>query len=335
MEQKKKKFKLFDMNRDGKGVEKVEEGPKNFVNFFKLYFRKFSRLLSVNLILIFLVLPIIIAVAVYIMGPTINSPTSPLFPTLYGASVIANSPSADILLAINGGQLAVPVYNSYVYYVVAIIAVIYVLTFGWQNVAGTYLARSLVRGDPVFVISDYIYSIKKNWRQGLIMGLIDCACIGVLIVDFLYFYYQTGSFMLDVMYIVTVALIFIYFTMRFYIYMQMITFDISLWKIIKNSLIFTALGIKRNLVATLGLVAIIALNVVLIMLLMPLNIILPLILPLFYYIGTSFFIKAYAAYPVIEKYMISPVVDKNDDTSDGDSGDDEGDIEPNNVPNPT
>ena len=32
---KKKKFKLFDMNRDGKGVEKVEEGPKNFVNFFK------------------------------------------------------------------------------------------------------------------------------------------------------------------------------------------------------------------------------------------------------------------------------------------------------------
>lgn len=123
------------MNRDGHGVEKVEEGPKNFVNFFKLYFRKFSRLLSVNLILIFLVLPIIIAAAVYIMGPTTNTPTSPLFPTLYGATFISNSPAADIVLAINSGQLAIPVYNSYVYYVVAIIAVVYVLTFGWQNVA--------------------------------------------------------------------------------------------------------------------------------------------------------------------------------------------------------
>lgn len=336
MEKKKKKFKLFDMNRDGKGVEKVEEGPKNFVNFFKLYGRKFTRLLSVNLILIFLVLPIIIAAAVYIMGPTTYSAESPLFPTLYGASFMSGSPATDLLLAANSSQLAVPVHNSYVYYVVAIIAVIYVLTFGWQNVAGTYLARGLVRGDPVFVISDYIYSIKKNWRQGLIMGLIDCACIGVLIVDFLYFYYQTGSFMLDVMYIVTVALIFIYYTMRFYIYMQMITFDIGLWKIIKNSLIFTALGIKRNLMATIGLIAIAAINIALIMVLMPMNIILPLLLPLFYFIGTSFFIKAYAAYPVIEKYMISPVVDKKDDGG-GDDGDDpdDGDTEDNGTPAPT
>lgn len=319
---KKKKFKLFDMNRDGKGVEKVPEGPKNFVNFFKLYARKFTRLLSVNLILIFLVLPIIVAIAIFIMGPTVPTPTSPLFPTLYGSALAANSPAADIVFAINSFQTAVPVYNSYVYYVIAIIGVVYVVTFGWQNVAGTYLARSLVRGDPVFVFSDYIYAIKKNWRQGLILGLLDSLCIGVLIIDFLFFYYKTGSFMLDVMYVATVAIIFIYFTMRFYTYMQLITFDISLWKILKNSLIFTALGIKRNVVATLGLIVIVAVNVVLTMLLFPLKIVLPLILPLFYYIGTSFFIKAYAAYPVIEKYMIDPVVNKPDDTGDDSSGGD-------------
>ena len=322
---KKKKFKLFDMNRDGKGVEKVEEGPKNFVNFFKLCFRKFSRLLSVNLILIFLVLPIIICIAIYIMGPTTASSGSPLFPTLYGASFMSDSPTADIQMALNSIQLAVPVHNSYVYYVIAAIAVVYVFTFGWQNVAGTYLARSLVRGDPVFVISDFFYAIKKNWRQGLIVGLLDCLCIAVLAVDFMYFYYQTGSFRLDLMYAVTVALIFIYYTMRFYIYMQMITFDISIWKMIKNSLIFTALGIKRNLLAILGIVVLAAVNVILALLLFPLKIILPLILPLFYFIGTVFFIKAYAAYPVIEKYMIDPVVNKKDGGENGsDSSDDTG-----------
>lgn len=326
MEKKKKKFKLFDMNRDGKGVEKVEEGPKNFVNFFKLYFRKFSKLLSVNLILIFLVLPIIISAAVFIMGPTTLSSGSPLFPTLYGASFMSRSPAADILMAINGRQLSVPVYNSYVYYVIAAIGVVYVITFGWQNVAGTYLARSLVRGDPVFVISDYFYAIKKNWRQGLIMGLLDCLFIGVLIVDYLYFRYHAETFMLNVMYFATVAIIYIYYTMRFYTYMQMITFDISLWKILKNSLIFTALGVKRNVVATLGLFVLAAINIGLTIVLFPLRIILPLILPLFYFIGTSFFVKAYAAYPVIEKYMIDPVVSKKDDPdhpNDTDGGDEE------------
>ena len=263
------------MNRDGKGVEKVEEGPKNFVNFFKLYFRKFSKLLSVNLILIFLVLPIIISAAVFIMGPTTLSSGSPLFPTLYGASFMSRSPAADIMMAINGRQLSVPVYNSYVYYVIAAIGVVYVITFGWQNVAGTYLARSLVRGDPVFVISDYFYAIKKNWRQGLIMGLLDCLFIGVLIVDYLYFRYHAETFMLNVMYFATVAIIYIYYTMRFYTYMQMITFDISLWKILKNSLIFTALGVKRNVVATLGLFVLAAINVGLTIVLFPLRIILP------------------------------------------------------------
>lgn len=230
------------------------------------------------------------------------------------------------MMAINGRQLSVPVYNSYVYYVIAAIGVVYVITFGWQNVAGTYLARSLVRGDPVFVISDYFYAIKKNWRQGLIMGLLDCLFIGVLIVDYLYFRYHAETFMLNVMYFATVAIIYIYYTMRFYTYMQMITFDISLWKILKNSLIFTALGVKRNVVATLGLFVLAAINIGLTIVLFPLRIILPLILPLFYFIGTSFFVKAYAAYPVIEKYMIDPVVSKKGDPyhpDDTDGGDEE------------
>ena len=35
---KKKKFKLFDMNRDGKGVRKDEDTRPTFLNFFKFLF---------------------------------------------------------------------------------------------------------------------------------------------------------------------------------------------------------------------------------------------------------------------------------------------------------
>ena len=311
----KKRFNLFDMNRDGRGVEKGEDGPKNFKNFFKYFGRKFSKLVSANLLMIFMVLPIIISVMVSIMGPTTPSSGSVLFPTLYGASFISDTPAVDILMSLHSVQIFVPVYNSYTYYVIGALIVFLVITFGWQNVGSMYLLRNMVRGDPVFIISDYFYAIRKNKRQGFIMGLIDCAAIFILIVDFIFFYNRGGTYLLDVMYVVVVALIFMYVIMRTYIYLQIVTFNLSLWKMIKNAFIFTALGIKRNVMAFLGIAVIIAINVALILLLAPLNIILPLVLPLFYFLATAGFIFTYAAYPVIEKYMIEPDLQAADNKS--------------------
>ena len=304
--EKKKKFNLFDMNRDGKGVEKVDEGPKNLKNFFKHFGRKFYKLLSVNLIMIFMVLPIIIGVMVYVTGPTTYSPANVLFPTLYGAASMSDSAAIDLLFVANSVQLSVPVYNSYAYYIIAALAVFLIVTFGWQNIGSTYIIRNMVRGDAVFIISDYFYSIKKNLRQGFIMGLIDCLAIFLLTVDIMFFQAQAGSSMFDIMYGVTVALIIIYIIMRTYIYLQIVTFNLSLWKMIKNAFIFTALGIKRNALALIGIAIIAALNIGLILLLTPFNIILPWVLPLFYFPATAAFIATYAGYPVIERYMIEP-----------------------------
>lgn len=313
--EKKKKFNLFDMNRDGKGVEKIDEGPKNFKNFFKFFGRKFYKLLSVNLIMLFMVLPIIIGIMIYMTGPTTFSPTSLLFPTLYGAASASDSAAIDLLLAANSMQMSVPVYNSYVYYIIAVLAIFLVVTFGWQNVGSMYILRNMVRGDAVFIISDYFYSIKKNLRQGFIMGLIDCLAIFVLAIDIMFFWSQTGSSMFDIMYGIIVALIIIYLIMRFYIYLQVVTFNLNLWKIIKNAFIFTALGVKRNALAFFGIAIIAAINIALIFLLAPLNIILPVILPLFYFPATVGFIATYAGYPVIEKYMIEPELKAQDDQS--------------------
>ncbi len=300
----KKKFKLFDFNRDGKGVEKEIIGPKNFKNFFKHYGRKFTKLLSVNLIMIFLVLPIIVAAFVFVMGPTMPSPADELFPVAFSTSVISPSPANDIFLLAHSTQLSVPVYNSYVYYVIGAIGVIYVLTFGWQNVGSTYIMRNLVRGDPVFIISDYFYAIKKNFKQGFILGLIDCLIIGVLFVDFNFFSAQASSYMTDVMYVATIALIIIYIFMRFYTYLQLVTFNLNIWKILKNSFIFTILGVSRNIVALFGIILIAAVNIILGIYSMQINFIIPFVLPLFYFMATCGFITAYAAYPVLEKYMI-------------------------------
>ncbi len=315
---------LFNLNRNGKGVEKEDEGPKNLKNFFKYFGRKWNKLLSVNLLMIFLVLPIIVAVFIYFMGPTTKAPVNVLYPTVYSAAFISNSPAADLMLSVMSFQMNPPAYNSYVFYIIGAIAILYWLTFGWQNIGGTYLLRGLVRGEPVFVISDYFYAIRKNFRQGFFIGLIDGLIIFLLFYDFLFFYYKVSSYMMDVMYVVTIALIIIYTIMRFYIYLQAVTFDLKIWKIFKNSFIFTVLGIKRNIMALLGIFAMAALNFCLIMLLIPLNIIVPLILPLFYFMAFSGFITVYAAYPVIEKYMIEsgPAEENGKGGEDGDSNGD-------------
>ena len=99
----------------------------------------------------------------------------------------------------------------------------------------------------------------------------------------------------------------LYTVFRFYTYLMIVTFDMKLIKVFKNALIFTVLGIKRNIMALLGLLLVSAIAFVPIMLLVPLGLGVALVLPLIYYLGVCAFIYTYAAYTVIKKYMIDPV----------------------------
>lgn len=308
----KKRFKLFDMNRDGKGIYEDEDRTPTLKFFFKLFFRKFSGILKVNLFMIFQIIPIIAIALFYFFGNKTPTVTTQTFAPLYGINMIATSNGISPILDISGIQMGIPVFSPLFIYSMIGIALALVLTFGWQNVGAAYVLRGLYRGDPVFVWSDFFYGIKRNFKQGFFMGLIDALVLLILGVDFVFFYTRGGTFMLDFMYFVIFALVLIYIVMRFYIYLLLITFDLKITKIIKNALIFTALGIKRNLLALLGIVAIIAINLALIRLFLPSGFSLPIVLPFVYLVGTVSFISTYAAYPVIDKYMIAPYV--NDDT---------------------
>ena len=98
--------------------------------------------------------------------------------------------------------------------------------------------------------------------------------------------------------------------MRFYIYLILVTFDLPIKKIIKNSLIFVALGFKRNIVASIWLLLIGAANIALGFALLPSNLIIVLVLPLFYLFGLCSYTTVYAAYPILNKYMIEPYYDE-------------------------
>ena len=304
-------YNLFSNKRNDLKDAPKEDTKPTLKRFFKLLYRKFWNLITLNLVMLPMVLPILIAFFVYMAIDKTPSESQVIFSQLYGANLIQATPDSTFLLDMFGSQYMIPAYNSVGTYIgIGICALFLLITFGWQNVGAAYILRGLVRGDPVFIFADYFYAIKRNLKQGFFLGVLDFSVIFLLAFDFMFFWGRTGSFGQDLMFWGIAALAIIYFFMRFYLYLLQITFHLSIRKILKNALIFTTLGIKRNLMAFFGIVLLAAFAIALIaffVVLFGFNMIaIPAILPCFYFLSFSSFMAAYAAYPIIDRYMIAP-----------------------------
>lgn len=309
-------LRFFDFNRGDRPDAPEEDTRPTVKRYFKLLGRRFWKLISLNLMMLPMILPIVIALYLYLGIDKTPIQNQPIFAQLYGANLIDATPSSTFLLDLFGAQLNIPVYTGTgTYIAMGVLIAVLVITFGWQNAGATYILRSMVRGEPVFLFSDYFYAVKRNRKQGLLMGILDCAAIFLLGFDFMYFSGMPSAFWTDVCYFAVIAIAILYFFMRFYIYLLMITFELPLRKILKNALIFTVLGIKRNLMGLLGIVLFTAIQVVLfaVFAMTPLGIAIPLIVMLMYFIAVNAFTAAYAAYPIIDRYMIEPYRDLNQD----------------------
>ncbi len=317
MNAKKKKFKLLDPMRDGKGVEKGEDTRPTLKRFFKLFGRKFWRLVSVNLFMLVQLLPLIVCLFLYVGGPKVSTQYNSLYPALLGAQTAY--PTSVGMTLFNGAAGLLhqsPIFNSWAHWVMGAAIIFLLVTYGWQKVGTTYILRNMVRGDGVFLFSDYFYAIRRNRKQGFLMGLIDCAVIGMLVFDFMYFYSQPATGGNNFMYVMIIALMLIYGIMRFYTYLMLVTFDMKMSKIFKNALIFTVLGIKRNIMALLGIVLLLAISVLLIVFLVPLKVYAVIIVPFLCVLGFSGFMYTFGAYPIIERYMIAPPPKAAEDNGD-------------------
>jgi uncharacterized membrane protein YesL len=300
------KFKLFDLNRDGLGVEKNEDTTPNVGYFFKSLWRKFPKLISINLLMILQNLPLLGAILTYIWAYKTPTFTNTSYPVLYGIARFSESPADELVASLSGIQLRIPLVER-VILPILLLLLVYILLFGICNVAFSYYMREMIRGNPVFLFSDFKYAVKKNFKQGFLMGLIDVLILGVLAFDF------ANMPSNSIIYFLILGVAIIYFMMRFYLYLMLITFDMKIGKMFKNAFILVILGVKRNLLAILWLIVMLALNFAIFVLYMPLGI----ALPILYFFSFSTFTTAYAAYPVIKKYMIDPYETKSDDEISG------------------
>ena len=306
--EKKKKFKPFDLQRDGRGISKKEPLSESGLKRFFLTFRNnFGKIFYVNIFMVLGNFPLIFFIATF-SGVTKNEtliPFSDFFQNIafmFGESADP-TPFTMTLYSLEGLQNVIRVDTvwTYVFYGLGALTL---FTFGVVNVGTAYILRNIAMGEPVFVWNDFWYAVKRNWKQALPFGAFDLIINGVLVINVVNMIVTEPVFFTSMMLWCNVIIFFVYFIMRYYIYIQMVTFDLKITKILKNSLIFTLIGMKRNILALLAIVVLLAFEVMFLMVtaLQPVAVAAPLLI-LF---SCFAYMKVYAAYFKIKEIMIDP-----------------------------
>lgn len=228
-------FGMFNYAKPGKGVDKDAPKKKRFFVFFDLYFRKFTKLVKLNLLYVLFCIPIV--------------------------------------------------------------------TIGPATAAMSKILKEFVNERPVFLVSDFFDAFKKNFKQGLIVGILDGFAFVVIFLAIRYYMQQSDKNMA-----ILIPLMFVFFAAfmlllaNYYIFLMIPLLNMKLRPMIKNAFLLGILGIKSN-ICTVFFTLLFTLAVFFFPFI---GIILA---PIFFF--SSFgFIVVFNSYPQVDKYVIQPYYDQ-------------------------
>lgn len=186
-----------------------------------------------------------------------------------------------------------------VYLVLAIPSVI----VGPATAAMMKIARNFSQERPCFVVHHFNETMKKNFKQGMIMGIVDVIFVLSFLVGLpFYSKWAENNTMMYIPLGLCLMCMIMFFMMHFYIYLLICSTNLNMRQIIKNSFYLVSLGLKQSLWTLLACV----LLILLVYLFMPISLF---VLPIFpmAFIGL---IQSFNCFPVIRKYVIQPYYDK-------------------------
>ena len=182
-----------------------------------------------------------------------------------------------------------------------LIACVPIITIGPATAAMNYLCRNYSQAKPVYLFSDFVEKCKEHFKQGVAVWLIQLLAGGLLVTSFLSWtdasFAVSGTFR-------TVAVVLIFFVAylvicsSFYIYPMMVSFDLTVKQLIRNSVILSLTQLWRNLVMLL------VLGVLGILTLLFWPITFPVVLFLLF--SVLCFVSNALVFPVLQKYVASP-----------------------------
>lgn len=281
-------FKSYD--KPGPGIDPDAPQKRSFFRFFDIFFRKFWHFSKTSMLYSITLIPTFIIIAFLMMIVTLKMAEGV-------TTEITTQESAWIILP------------------ALFLANLYTALWGMgPATAGvTYIMRNFSREEHAWLWSDFKDSVKGNFKQAIVVFLIDLVMAVLFYVAIVVYSSMTG-FMAALVGIVYL-MIAIYTMMHFYIYPMMVTFDLKLKDLYRNALLFTISKLPSNLFVAAVLVLLhLVLPIYLIFVGGQYTIILLLVFLLLEIVilqGFSAFLVNFNAYPKLKKYMIDPITEQN------------------------
>ena len=259
-------FGLFDYTKVGPGVEKNAPVKNRFFVFWEVLFRKFWKIVLVNLLYIAFLIPVAAA--------------------CWGLVVLFSGLGFDSMFIV--------------------LAFFPVILMGPVTSGVMRLTRDFAREEPVFLWSDFKQTVKNNFKRSLAIAALQYLAVLALsaAVPF-YWANSTGNFGLLILFCLSLLVCFFVLFMSFYLYTMQVTLNLTFKKLLKNAALFSMLVLFKNMLITLVIVAITALFAA-VLLIGNIGIPIFTVLFGGLYFGLIFFVISFITFPSIQRYIITP-----------------------------
>ena len=295
------KFNIFGgYSKPGRGVSKSEVYEKSpFAKYFEILGRKFWDICILSLIFLLTMVPFI--------------GLSYLIYTLIRNTAIAGDLQLSAVIILSPFMLSGPFFGG-----------------------ASRIARDFAREEPVFIWNDFFSTVKKNIKQPLALSIIGYICFVALSYALPTYYAMSGAFRYVCLPLCMLAAL-VYLFMQYYVYTMAVSFNLKLFEIIKNGIIFSFAVLLRNFLITLvlALITVITFAFLYIGLSVSFFIGIFIILSVCFVTGLLFYSVNFITYPALKRYIIDPYYENNkDQTAEGLSTPEEDDGEAEKKPLP-
>ena len=240
--------------KPGKGIEKDAPQKRSFFLFFDIFFRKFWHLIRLNLLYTLTMLPtfIIVFLLAGLVSETILSTEGvrSLLETM--ASLGADYLGDPEAYTYEYSRLIVT-FDLFFRFAVSFSFVIF-WGMGPTTSGFTFVLRNFSREQHAWIWSDFKDAVKNNFKQSLVVFVLDVLAFVVFFTAFLVYGQMPG--IIGALRYVILVLLLVYTLMHQYIYPLLITFDLKLKDLYRNALLFALGKLPSNFLVFLILVAV-------------------------------------------------------------------------------
>ncbi|MDE6101583.1 MAG: DUF624 domain-containing protein, partial [Ruminococcus sp.] len=200
-----------DYESRGSGIAKNAPKKTGIRLFFEIFFRKFWKLIQVNMLYFVFFIPI--------------------FMILASLSFIKNSTLALICAGLS--------------------LVLFVVNIGPATAGMTKIMRNYVLEKHSFIVHDFFKSFKANFKTASLIGFIDCFIMLSVYASFQVYPLLAEMAETKLMYIpmvITLSLAIVIMMMNYYIFLMLIATNLSFKNLVKNSFALAFVALKQNII---------------------------------------------------------------------------------------